>query len=606
MQLKRVLTTGGLIAVAAWATWWFWPRHQNKSTDLPSHSDASAGFGHSVLELPGQGKATHGMVDPSNDSWPTEVAHAAIKKQLKAIGELLRTSQREQLDSFASDSFTLTSGLGKANLEKCFDDGVLTVSRLNRNVDTSPTQSTLSGFIEEFAGQLPTIDHCAFKVVHIQSLQESTSTSVLVEMRLSDSSAGTIQINATWKCQWESNDHPKLLSVAAEDFERIESGRSQLFSDMTEAVLGKTPDFEQHILRGINHWCERMSSIDDMRIFGHHGIAVADVNGDGLEDLYVCDAGGLPNRLYVQNADGTVSDFSAQSKTDWLESTTSALLIDLDNDGDQDLVAATVAGIILAANDGRGVFQIRNAITGMPEAHTICAADYDNDRDLDIYVCNYGASGGPGSKRGYEATAPVPYNDANNGGPNALLQNNGNFQFRDVAKSVGLDQNNRRFSFAASWEDFDKDGDVDLYVANDFGRNNLYENVNGRFVDIAASAGVEDMAGGMSVAWGDINRDSNADIYVGNMFSAAGNRVTYQRKFTDRHAQQSQGIQRMARGNTLFMSNGNGSFNDISETSAVTMGRWAWSSRFADINNDGWEDIVVANGYFTNTDTKDL
>ena len=173
---------------------------------------------------------------------------------------------------------------------------------------------------------------------------------------------------------------------------------------------------------------------------------------------------------------------------------------------------------------------------------------------------------------------------------------------------MGLDSNNRRWSFAAAWEDFDQDGDIDLAVANDFGRNNLYRNDGGSFVDMAAEAGVEDMAAGMSVAWGDYNRDGLSDLYVGNMYSSAGRRISYQRRFAGARAADSlTGIQRMARGNSLFARRAEGAvFEDVSLDAGVELGRWAWSSGFVDFNQDGWEDIVVANGYMTNTRTKDL
>ena len=143
--------------------------------------------------------------------------------------------------------------------------------------------------------------------------------------------------------------------------------------------------------------------------------------------------------------------------------------------------------------------------------------------------------------------------------------------------------------------------------ANDFGRNNLYRYDGGRFVDVAAELGVEDMAAGMSAVWADFNRDGRRDLYVGNMFSAAGNRVTYQRQFlAARSSTSAGGIQRMARGNTLFIARPDGRYDDVSELAAVTMGRWSWSSKAVDINNDGAQDIVVANGYLTNERTDDL
>jgi hypothetical protein len=167
--------------------------------------------------------------------------------------------------------------------------------------------------------------------------------------------------------------------------------------------------------------------------------------------------------------------------------------------------------------------------------------------------------------------------------------------------------NNWRWSFAASWEDYDADGDPDLYVANDFGRNNLYQNNSGTFVDVAAQAGVEDIGAGMSVSWADYNRDGDIDLYVGNMYSSAGLRIAYQDRFQPGADQRVRSeFQRHARGNSLFLSAGDGTFRDVSEPARVTLGRWAWSSNFVDINNDGWEDIVVANGFVTGRDTNDL
>jgi hypothetical protein len=73
--------------------------------------------------------------------------------------------------------------------------------------------------------------------------------------------------------------------------------------------------------------------------------------------------------------------------------------------------------------------------------------------------------------------------------------------------------NNQRFSYAAAWDDYDQDGDFDLYVANDFGRNNLYRNDRTGFEDVADELGVEDTGSGMSVSWGDVNGDGWMDLY---------------------------------------------------------------------------------------------
>ena len=188
-----------------------------------------------------------------------------------------------------------------------------------------------------------------------------------------------------------------------------------------------------------------------------------------------------------------------------------------------------------------------------------------------------------------------------------MLKNLGDWKFQNVVADIGLDENNTRFSFAAAWEDYDNDGDLDLYVANDYGRNNLYRNDDGRFSDQAAAAGVEDTSFGMSTAWGDYNQDGLMDLYVANMYSSAGNRVTYQRRFRAGEGEQiRKQMQYLARGNSLFKNSGDGVFEDVSEDANVMMGRWSWGSKFVDINNDSWEDLVVTNGYITGHDKQDL
>jgi hypothetical protein len=217
---------------------------------------------------------------------------------------------------------------------------------------------------------------------------------------------------------------------------------------------------------------------------------------------------------------------------------------------------------------------------------------------------------------------PVPYYDANNGGRNMMLRNDSvvarprdrattgdgaTMRFRQVTTEVGLDENNRRFSYAAAWNDYDNDGDADLFVANDFGRDNLYRNDGGRFRDVAGEAGVDDVGPGMSACWGDYDNDGLVDLYVANMFSSAGNRITTQAQFhADADAATLAQLRHHARGNSLYRNLGGGKFRDVSVDAAVTLGRWAWGSKFVDFNNDGWEDIYVANGFITQEDTGDL
>ena len=551
--------------------------------------------------------------DPRVDGWDGEIHGEAALTQLKSILSVKRGDEKGW--PLASD-FVATP-LRPPALSIIYESGPLTIRRGNIAEEfTLNSEEDLRSELRALG--LGSGTRTKTKIVTVKPDGSGFSTEALVELLHVDGEKRT-QITARWDCQWRKPESPApgsdtdllLQRLSLLSYEEVTAGTGALFEDITASVLPDDQPYRDQVLRGINHWAARLTKIDDLHIFGHHGLAIGDANGDGLEDLYVCDGGGLPNRLYLQNTDGTARDASSASGVDWLEESKAALFLDLDNDGDQDLVIATVALLLLMENDGKGVFKVRSGIMDQPDPHSLAAADYDNDGDLDLFVCNYAARPAEAGRRGFEATSPVPFHDARNGGRNALLRNNGGFSFTNMTSEAGLEASPDRWSFAAAWEDLDNDGDQDLYVANDFGRNSLFLNdtIPGgtpRFRNAAAELGLEDMASGMSVTWGDYNRDGRMDLYVGNMFSAAGNRITFQRQFTGARPDTATQIQRMARGNTLFQGHDDGSFRDVSESASVTMGRWAWSSLFADLNNDGWQDLLVSNGYLTNELTDDL
>ncbi len=469
----------------------------------------------------------------------------------------------------------------------------------------------------------------AFKVFRVEPRPNGVATHQYVSLSGVNNS-GVVEHHATWKILWQLSTQdakapPKIQKIEINDLEKVQTNhaRGPLFADCTEAVLGRNDSYRRQFALGLNHWLERIPFRAMLTRFGTPGIALGDVNGDGLDDLYVCQEPGLPNRLFIQNPDGTVSDVSAQWGVDWLEDSRSAVIVDLDNDGDQDLAVAIYGNIVVAANEGQRRFEIQTVLSGSPSTSSLTACDVDQDGRLDLYVCGYA----PDHSLDEAGVAPMGavsrrfvYHDDENGAANTLYRNetaHSRWDFTDITQQLGLDENNRRWSLAAAWEDYDNDGDPDLYVANDYGRNNLYRNdlVNGKptFVDVAAAANAEDSASGMSVTWGDYDRDGRMDIYISNMFSAAGNRITFQEKFkSDAPAEVRGRLQRFARGNTLLRNVAGKTepsdvhFSDESIRAGVTMGRWAWGSNFVDLDNDGWEDLFVANGYLTTEDSGDL
>lgn len=456
--------------------------------------------------------------------------------------------------------------------------------------------------------------HIKFKVIDVQRTAADQLRSVQLFAGDGESDSGRREIHARWTTSWKraADGTLKLTELKVDDYQLAELQEPEpLFRDRTLSVMRNSPAFTEQYALGNNHWRDRIETFNRFFKFGHNGVSIGDVNGDGLEDLYSCQTGGLPNRLFLHQADGSVIEAAAAAGVDFLDSTRAALFADFDNDGDQDLALALNGGVMIMRNDGTGKFEPTVRYPGVTNGFSMAAADFDLDGDLDLFVCRYYA----GKRDGARLAVPVPYFDANNGGENFLIRNDGPsaehpwLTFSDATAETGLNANNTRFSYAAVWEDFDLDGDPDLYVANDFGKNNLYLNESGSFRDITAAAGLEDGAFGMSAATGDLDGDRWPDLYVGNMFSSAGSRVTRQQAFrggADETLRST--FQRLARGNSVFRALGGSSpkFEDVSLSSGANLGRWSWGSLFFDMNNDGAEDLFVANGFFTGRDPDDL
>ena len=382
------------------------------------------------------------------------------------------------------------------------------------------------------------------------------------------------------------------------------------FRDVTAGAFTKTPEAREHLSRGVPSWAAALDPATGIDIYGNNGIAVGDIDGDGVDEIYVCQPGGLPNRL-LKWTNGELEDLTATAGVGLLDNTSCALFLDLRNLGRQDLVVLRSAGPVLFLNDGSGKFTLRKdafdfarpargSFTGM------AAADYDRDGRLDLYLCCYSF---------FQSEAqylyPAPYHDAQNGPPNFLFHNrlapDGAGAFADVTQSTGIDRNNNRFSFAPAWCDYDGSGWPSLYVANDFGRNNLYKNDRGRFRDAAREAGVEDMGPGMSACWFDENGDGRPDLYVANMWTAAGRQVVTSPDFPNAKTPElKEAYRRHTKGNSLYTNLGNGRFTETGAQRGVEMGRWGWSATAHDFDGDTRPEIYAACGMLTGHRQPDL
>ena len=381
-----------------------------------------------------------------------------------------------------------------------------------------------------------------------------------------------------------------LLGWAGSVIEEVSLQGSSPFEDVTATALGGAPATEW-LADSIMGLRDRLDVDVGVGLLGHHGVAVADVNGDGLEDLYLCQPGGIPNQLWLRLPGGQFMEAARGGGLDLVDATTSALFVDLDGDADLDVVLGLASGVVVLARTEQGYVEAerfeRSGIT------SLTAADINMDGRLDVYACAY-ANPYDGS------TFPLPYHDAENGQANLLIANvteePDKLILGDATEETGLDRAGSRFSFAATFEDIDDDGDPDLYVANDFGRNALYiNNGTGYFRNLAAELGVEDVAAGMGAAFADLDRDGQVDLYVSNMESSAGRRITSQPGFQGSADEPTLSLfRRHAKGNSLFLRTPDGGFV---ESGLATTGPWAWGGIPVDLDGNGWLDLFVPNGF---------
>jgi len=466
----------------------------------------------------------------------------------------------------------------------------------------------LAGLLQEFR-QVTTAEFL-ITALTVDRERGSASAEVRYDLVGPGRTAHRVQRVGRWQMRWQKGPSGWRIAewTALSD---TSSAAQPIFAEVTTAAFGAIDSFRRQLSVSLDDWGTTLDSALARDSNGHHGVAVADVDGDGLEDVYVGQPHGFPNRLYRARGDGTFEDVTERSGLGILEDTQQALFADVDNDGDQDLVltisSGPSAGPVLFRNDGTGhftrdpdAFRFTRPLQGAPMGMAI--GDYDRDGFLDVYLCvysyQYGASEG-------KAGTPKPYYDATNGPPNVLFRNDGHGRFVEVTDEVGLDAGNDRFSFSAAWGDYDGDGWPDLVVTNDFGRKNLYHNLGlrdgrVRFEDVSARAGVEDHAAGMSVFWFDFDGDGRLDIYGGQMWSDNGLRVTSSPDFMRDAPEQIRALYRHhARGNSLFRNRGDSTFEDVSVAARAEMGRWTWSSGALDFDSDGWEDIYSVNGMVT-------
>jgi hypothetical protein len=304
--------------------------------------------------------------------------------------------------------------------------------------------------------------------------------------------------------------------------------------------------------------------------------------------------------LFHNNHDGTFTDVTDKAGVGYPCWANGAAVGDYNNDGWPDLLVTCFGGVVLYRNNGDGTFTdvTREAGLGGDTFWAMGAAfgDYDGDGFEDLFVSHYAALdlddlpafGSMVNCQYYQIK--VQCGPAGlKGSPDNLYRNNGNGTFSDVSKQAGVDDPEGLLGLTAVWSDFDHDGKLDLFVANDGAHNYLYKNNgNGRFTDVAYPAGVALDENGKSLA--------NMGLAVGDylhtgLFSIA---ITH---FSDQYLE-------------LFRNDGDLNFTDVSWLSKIarsTIHYVGWGDAFYDIDNDGWLDLIAVNGHvYPQVDTANI
>lgn len=515
------------------------------------------------------------------------------------------TAQQWDAESWSNACSTQLDQLKKILLQH---EPITPLMQPNTQRETATFQARLNNWLLGINSE-----RLAFKITSITQLDHSTlKTTVLCAAFGKNAEHKRVERHSQWQITWDNSQPvPRITHTTSDGYEEtIATQPKPLFRESTAQLFSNCPAAWQQLRTSAPQWLNTLSSEVTYNQNFYQGISVADVNGDGLDDLFVCQGDGLPNRLLLQQADGTLHDHTSAAGLDMLDRSSCALFVDFDNDGDADLALGTRKALLIFSNDGKAHFQLSQTLLDHhPSITSLSAGDYDSDGLTDLFVCNY--HNNESLSRFSNRPAPENLYDAQNGGPNSLFRNvsrsDHGINFKDVTQSSGLSTNNNLFSFTSTWHDYDDDGDLDLYVANDFGRNNFYRNNQGKFTDIVDESKTQDLNFSMNASWGDWNRDGKSDLYVSNMFSSAGRRVTYQKDFkTHIKQEERKKFQHLAHGNSLFTQQTDQSFQEDSVAQHVWLGRWAWGAAFADLDHNGWQDLAVANGYLTNTLDDDL
>lgn len=347
---------------------------------------------------------------------------------------------------------------------------------------------------------------------------------------------------------------------------------------------------------------------NDVYIYNGAGVAVGDIDNDGLPDL-IFTGNMVSSRLYLNKGDMRFEDITAPAGVSTNRWTTGAAMVDINDDGYLDIYVCVSArrassgkdrGNLLFLNNGNRTFTEAAARYGLADTGYATHAaflDYDGDRDLDLFLLNNSPQD---FARGAADAHPLGVRSDSPEGWNTLYRNNGDGTFTDVSGPAGI-LRQVGYGLGVAVADVNRDGWPDIYVSNDVAPNDvLYvNNGDGTFIDKAGAWLKHASVAGMGVDIADFNNDGWPDILQVDMLPASleqqkrmSGYLTYGGQLDLRR----RGFRDDYIANSLQLNNG-GIFSEIAHFAGVAATGWSWSALFADFDNDGSKDIFITNGY---------
>lgn len=346
------------------------------------------------------------------------------------------------------------------------------------------------------------------------------------------------------------------------------------------------------------------------------GVAIGDVNDDGLPDLYLV-ANQTSNKLYLNRGNFEFEDVTEEAgvggEMPW---STGVSMADVNGDGLLDIYVANSGPFVeprreneLFINNGDGTFTERAEEFGISNVgNSIHSAffDYDRDDDLDLYVLNNHASK-PINKYNLENNRR---NEGDDRGGDRMYRNEGD-GFVEVTESAGIYNSEIGFGLGVSVGDVNRDGWMDIYVSNDFFERDYFyiNNGDGTFSEVLSDtlSSISTTSMGGDIA--DLNKDGYPEIFVADMLPESEERVKTVADFVDWKQFQSEvqmGYHRKFARNTLQYNNGDGTFSEVGRYAGVEATGWSWGGLIADFTHDGSREIFVPNGFYRDVTDKDL